>query len=200
MEGGGGVAPGKVCTFWRQGRCRFGDGCRYVHALETPIQTPIQDIASRAGAGAGASASAPSSELYGRNGNDLAGGGGGLESLEQGDFPSLEDSAAAALEDGAAAAGGGGSQGSMRLGKWSGDEGMQGQSLAVDVRPRQHHCLHGSHSKLLPPSRVDRSLLPSRVDKSLPQSMQMTDSSWWQFSCRGRCSPKFAATCRPVAC
>jgi hypothetical protein len=84
MEGGAGA--GKVCTFFRQGRCRFGDACRHLH---------------------------PAEEL------------GGLEGLEQGNFPSLDDAEAGGSAD---------SQGSLRLGKWSRDEGMQEKSLAVDVR------------------------------------------------------------------
>ena len=81
MEGSAG--GGKVCSFFMQGRCRFGDACRYAHPAE-----------------------------------------GGLEGLDQGNFPSLDDTGA----------GGADSQGSLRLGKWSGDEGMQEKSLALDVR------------------------------------------------------------------
>eukprot|EP01043_Picozoa_sp_COSAG02_P032687 COSAG02_NODE_2194_length_9554_cov_12.883659_14_plen_99_part_00 len=83
MEGGAGA--GKVCTFFRQGRCRFGDACRYLHPTEEQ---------------------------------------GGLEGLDQANFPSLDDEAGGSAD----------SQGSLRLGKWSRDEGMQEKSLAVDVR------------------------------------------------------------------
>ena len=87
MEGGAGA--GKVCTFFRQGRCRFGDACRYLHPVE-----------------------------------------GGPEGLGQGNFPSLDDAEAGGSAD---------SQGSLRLGKWSRDEGMQEKSLAVDVRRPSTH-------------------------------------------------------------
>ncbi len=127
MEGGAGA--GKVCTFFRQGRCRFGDACRYLHPAEEQ---------------------------------------GGLEGLDQANFPSLDDAEAGGSAD---------SQGSLRLGKWSRDEGMQEKSLAVDVR-------------LSLPAGAARASLANTVDFGRPERTTRPLPSKTFKMCTPRCLPR----------